>query len=47
MVSNWLRRVLSPVVQFRESAFATGLMMFAYSLMRSHMSVRSEFAHVF
>ena len=33
MVSNWVRRVLSPVVQFRESEFATGLMMFAYSFL--------------
>ena len=33
MVSNWVRRVLSPVVQFRESEFATGLLMFAYSFL--------------
>ena len=33
MISNWVRRVLSPVVQFRESEFATGLMMFAYSFL--------------
>ena len=33
MVSNWVRRALSPVVQLRESEFATGLMMFAYSFL--------------
>ena len=33
MGSNWLRRVLSPMVQLRESELATGLMMFAYSFL--------------
>jgi AAA family ATP:ADP antiporter len=33
MRSNWLRRALSPVAQFREGEFATGLMMFAYSFL--------------
>jgi AAA family ATP:ADP antiporter len=33
MASNWVRRGLSPVVQFRESELATGLMMFAYSFL--------------
>ena len=33
MRSNWLRRVLSPVVQLREGELTTGLMMFAYSFL--------------
>ncbi len=33
MSSNWPRRVLSPVVQFREGELATGVMMFAYSFL--------------
>ena len=33
MRSNWLRRVLSPVVQLREGELSTGLMMFAYSFL--------------
>ena len=33
MGNNWLRRALSPVVQFREGEFATGAMMFAYSFL--------------
>ena len=33
MGNNWLRRVLSPVAQLRESELATGLMMFAYSFL--------------
>ena len=33
MRNNWLRRVLSPVVQFREGELATGLLMFAYSFL--------------
>jgi AAA family ATP:ADP antiporter len=33
MGNSWVRRVLSPVAQFREGELATGLMMFAYSFL--------------